>query len=269
MQLSVLLYGRQPLAGYQQGSGRREDDDTTALDGAGTRTHRFVIRLSKLAAVLCREQDFLTAGPLPILDLMPQLLQTNSQWKPYQAQLVLKRFLLFRYARNMHSMHWAEVSSIRLSGPGTIFWFRKLTPAAFSFLDRMHHEGDVEDSDDDPSDDDEPIVTKTMVNSARQGEKTWSNVVIDCLLIHQDHMLLHKKTNELFGQRPFDWDDFQNVVCEVRGFVYKPRPRRKSTGFLADMRREHWKWHLEVALPMCWAATTCERDCSAKRVKTS
>ena len=49
MELAVLLYGRQPLAGYQQGSGRPEDDDKNALDGAGTRTHRFVIRLSKLA----------------------------------------------------------------------------------------------------------------------------------------------------------------------------------------------------------------------------
>ena len=49
MELAVLLYGRQPLAGYQQGSGRPEDDDKNALVGAGTRTHRFVIRLSKLA----------------------------------------------------------------------------------------------------------------------------------------------------------------------------------------------------------------------------
>ena len=56
----------------------------------------------------------------------------------------------------------------------------------------MHHDGEDENVEDDSSDDEEATsVTKTMVNSARQGEKTWSNVVIDCLLIHQEHMLLH------------------------------------------------------------------------------
>ena len=110
MELSVLLYGRQPLAGYQQGSGRPEDDDKNALAGAGTRTHRFVIRLSKLAALLLKEKKLLELGPVPILELIPQLLQTNSVWKPYQAQLVLKRFLLFKYSRNMHCMQWTNVA---------------------------------------------------------------------------------------------------------------------------------------------------------------
>ena len=125
-----------------------------------------------------------------------------------------------------------------------------------------------EDDEDDPSDDDDATVTKTMVNSARQGEKNWSNVIIDCLLIHQEHMLLHCKTNQLLRQEALDWDDLQYVICEVRGFLYRPRPRRKSSGFLDDMRRAHWEWHLQVALPFCWEATTREQDWSAKRAKT-
>jgi len=155
-----------------------------------------------------------------------------------------------------------------------LFWFRKLTPEAFDFLDRAHKDVVADDNQNDPSSDenddadDDMGVTKTMINAARQGDKTWSNVTIDSLLIHQEHMLLHCRVNKLFGQKPFDWDDFQFVVCDNRGFVYKPRPRRKSTGFLADMRNEHWRWHVDVALPLCWEATTCEEVHEAKRAKT-
>jgi hypothetical protein len=88
--IAEVLYGRQPNAGYQAGSGRAQDDNASCLHGAGTRTHRFAIRLGKLATQLCRERSLLERGPLPALELIPQLLQTNSAWKPYQAQLVVK-----------------------------------------------------------------------------------------------------------------------------------------------------------------------------------
>ena len=95
--MAVQLYGRQPLAGYQQGSGRPEDDDGEALDGEGTRPHRFAIRLQKLAALLVSESAFLERGPLSILQLIPDILETHASWMPYQAEVVLKRFLLARY----------------------------------------------------------------------------------------------------------------------------------------------------------------------------
>ena len=96
----------------------------------------------------------------------------------------------------------------------------------------------------------------------------WSNAIIDSLLVHQGSMLVHCKTNRLLGQRDFDWDDFQYVVCELRGFVYKPRPRREATGFLAEMRQGHFKWHVEVALPLCWTATLTQDNCNGKRQRT-
>ena len=193
---------------------------------------------------------------------IPQLLETKRTWKPYQAQIVWRRFLMFEYARNLHSMRWTEISTIRAPGPGTIFFFKKLCPEAFAFLTRMHRRaamGDSEESDEASSDAEADVsnrkVSKTVVDSAKQGEKALASNIVDCLLIHQDKMLLHCKTNQLFTQKDVDWNDWQFVICEVRGFVYKPYPRRACAGFLLELKSAHFQWHLSSALPFCWKAT--------------
>jgi hypothetical protein len=182
----------------------------------------------------------------------------------------MKKYLSARIVP-YNPMKWTAAATIKLTGPGTISWFRRLTPDYFKFLDRIHDSGgdsdDDADDDDDTSDDDGTVVTKTMVNSARQGEKNWAGVIIDCLLMHQDLMTLHCRTNQLLGQKSYDWDDFQFVVCELRGFVYKPRPRRKPVGFVEEMCTAHRRWHLVVALPFCWETTECEKE-QPKRART-
>ena len=253
MKMCVFLYGRQPHAGYRQGAGREVDVDP-CLDGAGTRIHRFVVRLGRLCDLLLAQKDFLNRGPLPALQVLPGLLQTTASWMPYQAQLVLRRYLSARYYNTQSKMCWPAAAITRLAGPGTIFWFRRLAPQGFAFLNTAC--APERDADDElPSGDERPGEGNRTVVSTRLGKRSFSCGVVDALLVHQKHMLLHKRVGELLEQADYDWHDIQYAICELRGFVYTWHPRRTAGGFLKEARAANWKWHLEVALPFAWRLT--------------
>ena len=80
--------------------------------------------------------------------------------------------------------------------------------------------------------------------------------ILSLLYNAQSNMQLHQDGNELFNQSDLSWDDFQNVLCELRCFVYGSKLRKDpGEGFLADARALHREWHLHFGLPACWALT--------------
>ena len=78
--------------------------------------------------------------------------------------------------------------------------------------------------------------------------------ILSLLYNAQSNMQLHQDVNELFNQSDLSWDDFQNVLCELRCSVYGSKLRKDpGEGFLADARDR--EWHLHFGLPACWALT--------------
>ncbi len=108
------------------------------------------------------------SGPIHALQMIPLILETASKWKPYQAQIVMKRYFFWKYSvcTNLSQMIWPAISTVRLPGPGTLFWFGKLTPEAFACMRRLSGEED-DSSDSSDSSDEEVKPSKTMVNAAR------------------------------------------------------------------------------------------------------
>ena len=88
----IVLYGSEPLAGYQQGSLQGNDDPS--LPSIRTRPHRFAVKCRKMAQHLMELGDADPGeSPLYGLQLIPLILETKCKWKPYQCQVVYKRFL--------------------------------------------------------------------------------------------------------------------------------------------------------------------------------
>ena len=89
--------------------------------------------------------------------MFPLLLRTNAQWKPYQCQLVYKRFLEHKLRsgidrknldRNAGIWNLVQQGSMQLTGPGTMFFFRKLTPTMFSIMTHLS-QNDIEECNSD------------------------------------------------------------------------------------------------------------------------
>ena len=70
---------------------------------------------------------------------------------------------------------------------------------------------------------------KTMVEACSSAECSLWRGVSYILVEHQSNMELHQRVNTLLGINDLDWDGVENTICELRGYCYKPRPRRSLT----------------------------------------
>ena len=219
------VYGRQPFSGYRQGSGRPCDDDNDILDpGAGGRIHRFCVRMQKIAEVLRDNHVVINNSPVYANQMIQPLLQTTSPWKPYQAQTTMRRYLCTKYYNNMAKMTFPRLHSIELPGPGTFLYFRRMCPEGFALKARLEGMEATRECEG------------TVENASTVSDKTFAHVIIELLSIRQDQMVLHTRVNELTGQKRFGFDEFQNSICEIRGFVYTGKPRKDPGGFIHDLR---------------------------------
>ena len=245
MYICILLYGRQPLAGYQQGSLQGSDDPS--LPGIRTRPHRFAVKCEKMAQRLMALGDADPGhSPLYGLQLLPLILKTKCKWKPYQCQVVYKRFLQAKYPKNALVLPIIRESASRLAGPGTVYLFRRLSPAAFCTMlalrgaVAMEDEDFDSDTDDDDSDADDADGdvgddrgNATVIDAATAEEKEWCLTLLQILMQHANKMHLHKQVMNLLGQKPYVLDEWQFAICELRGFIFNPsRVRRNYKGFL-------------------------------------
>ena len=68
-----------------------------------------------------------------------------------------------------------------------------------------------------------------MVEACSSAECSLWRGVFYILVEHQSNMELHQRVNTLLGINDLDWDGVENTICELRGYCYKPRPRRSLT----------------------------------------
>ena len=71
-------------------------------------------------------------------------------------------------------------------------------------------------------------------------------------------MKLHRAVNRVCRIDDLVWDEWQYTVCEVRGFVYEPRPRKDAHNWVAEVGKTHKAWFLDSCLPVAWSAITCD-----------
>ena len=231
------LYGKQPFSGYNQGSGRQADDDTSIVaEGEGGRLHRVSVRLTKIVKILFDVKGMINLSPIYAFDLVGLLLNTHFQWRPYQAQLVLKRYFPIHYGIHWAAMKSSQVPLIELAGPGTLLFLRKLCPQGFGLV------GTLESGAEDTLQEDD--TSGTVEGYARAGIKHFARRLLQILVLHQDRMLLHKQVNRLLGIVDLDYDAMQHTICEARCFIYASRPRKSATGFALSMRDAHKAWCL-------------------------
>ena len=173
--------------------------------------------------------------------MMALLLQTHSPWRPYQSQLVVKKYLPVHYGPRWTAMKCPQLTQIEMVGPGTLLYLRNLCPEGFAFVDRLHGGDGFKLHHEDTK-------SSTVEGSSTAGVKQFAKHLLEILVLRQDTMHLHKHVNDLLGITDLDFDAMQNTVCKARSFIDASKPRKSAVGFALDMREAHKAWRVLNAL---------------------
>jgi hypothetical protein len=232
------------------------------MEGEGTRPHRWAVRMHKIADRLRNHQGILDKAPFLLVEMVKGNLDTHSPWVPYQTQIQIRRYLAHKHANNISKMPVFHMPFLELAGNGTLYFLRRLAPEAYKLV--MGGTDEADEGDDDGK--------QTVVNNCTAAERSLWKGVLFLLEGHQSAMELHQHVNWLLGMDDLTWDDIEYTVCELRGFLYKPRPRKghKSLAeWVAAMRAAHLKWYRKHALPVAWATMRHEGAQGVKRRRVS
>ena len=144
---------------------------------------------------------------------------------------------------------FSRVTFTQLPVSGTIFLLRKLCPEAYNLMLRLGRA--VTDEVDTGS---------TMVKNPTARETSVWKQTITSLTAHQTSMALLQNVNCLLGLWNLTWDDYEYTLCEVRSFVYKPRPRKSGgRGWSGEVVDVHREWYRKRCLPWVWQVVRAKR----------
>ena len=266
--ICILLYGRQPFAGYRITSFNRGDDDAQLLPERhvfGKKPHRFTVRLYRIAVKLTAQKDVLNRSPLLALQGLAALVHTATGWLPYQAQITLKRYFAVKWSGMWQSkMQAARVTYLECAGGGVVRLLKELCSDAFRAIDSLSSaepsNADADSSDSSDSDSESATEQeKSSMEKATPMEKALCGQLISILCDHQSQCPLHLEVCELLQMEMHDWDDCEFIVCELRSILFSENPklrtslRKCSSAFLLSMKAAHKQFYLKVCLPRAWA----------------
>ena len=174
---------------------RPSDDDPRLLPhGQRGRLHRFAVRMSKIASTLIQEKQVINSSPVLAMQAVKPFMETNSLWRPYQIQLLLKRYFSGRFAGDCNRLFMPRAATIEFAGPGARFRLRRLCPAGFALFGRMGGPAGVDESEWRDSGTVNPRTTPA--------ERDFARMSLEVLVHHQSKMELSEKENALLGLPP-------------------------------------------------------------------
>ena len=185
------------------------DREECAMQGrhAGTRPHKWAVRMHKIAQRFQTNKDALDHSPFYLVEMTKSVLDTPAAWVLYQTQIQTRRYLGRKMAQNVEKMIFFRVPFIELAGSGTLYFLRRMAPEAY----RVVLGGVVEPDDGDGK--------KTMVEACSSAECSLWRGVFFILVEHQSNMELHQCVNTLLGINDLDWDGVEYTICELKAIA--------------------------------------------------